>query len=649
MAPAPHLIAGTAGHVDHGKTTLVKALTGVDLDTLPEEKTRGLTIALGFTHLDLPSGLRIGIVDVPGHHRFIKTMLAGAHGLDFVLFLIACNDSVMPQTREHLAILRLLGIRRGIIVLTKRDLVDEEMFALVEAEVDDLTKGTFLEKSPRVAVSAATGQGLPDLIAAIDRLAREVPPRRAEGSFRLFIDRVFTVAGAGTVVTGTVLSGQAAAGDELELLPSGVPVTVRQIEVHGSPAKLAAAGQRAALNLKFKDKAEVERGELLATPGSVRPTYMLDANLEVMADLPGPVAHWTRVRFYLGSSEAFGRLVLLDRDEIFPGQTAYLQLRLESPVPALNGDRFIARRFSADRTIGGGVILDAHPVKHKRHRELMVEDLKVREQGYLGEVVELEVKKAGYFLEQGRLSADLGVAPGQVGEAVQGLAKKGRLLGFAVKQENFLIHAEAWERFSRRLREILVEHHRELPQLLRRLAAQELRQRLASRLGIALSAELFAAAAEKLVAEGRLKWVEATLALAEHEVKLSAADEQALGWIRSAYAQHPLDPPSTEEVVAGSKLPKEVAQDCLGRLVEQGALVKVSREFYFEAAALAQAEEHLLNYLEKNGGITVSAFRELIGTSRKYALPLLLYFDERGITVREGDVRRLRKRVGGSQ
>ena len=644
MAPIPHLIAGTAGHVDHGKTTLVKALTGVDLDTLPEEKARSLTIALGFTHFDTPSGLRIGIVDVPGHHRFIKTMLAGAHGLDFVLFLIACDDSVMPQTREHLAILRLLGIQRGIIVLTKRDLVDDEMFALVEAEVDELTQGTFLEKAPRVAVSAATGRGLPDLIAAIDRLAREVPARRAEGEFRLFIDRVFTVAGAGTVVTGTALSGRVAAGDELELLPSGVLVTVRQIEVHGSSAKLAEAGQRAALNLKFKDRAEAERGELIATPGKVRPSYMVDANLEVVADLPGPVAHWTRVRFYLGTAEAFGRLVLLDRDEIFPGHTAYVQLRLESPVPALNGDRFIVRRFSADRTIGGGVILDAHPVKHKRHRELMVADLKVREQGYLSEVVELEVKKAGYFLELGRLMADLGVAPGQVSGAVEELWGKGRVLRFAVKQESFLIHAEAWERFSRRLAELLAEHHRALPQLLRGLSAQELRQRLSSRLGIALSPELFAAAAEKLVAEGRLKWVEATLALAEHEVKLSGTDEQALSWIRRAYAEHPLDPPATEEVIAGAKLPKEVAQDYLGRLQEQGALVRVSREFYFEAAALAKAQADLINYLEKNGGITVSAFRELIGTSRKYALPLLMYFDERGITAREGDLRRLRRR-----
>jgi len=643
VAQAPHLVIGTAGHVDHGKTTLVKALTGVDLDTLPEEKARGLTINLGFTHFDTTSGLRIGVVDVPGHHRFIKTMLAGAHGLDFVLFLVACDDSVMPQTREHLAILRLLGIERGIIVLTKKDLADAETLELVQAEVDELVQDTFLEKAPRIAVSAATGEGLSELIAAIDRMAQESSARKAEGPFRLFIDRVFTVAGAGTVVTGTVLSGKVAAGDELELLPAGAPVTVRQIEVHGSPAKAAEAGQRAALNLKgnrLKTCSPV-RGELLATPGTVRPTYMVDARLEVLADLPGPVAHWTRVRFYLGTSEAFGRLVLLDRDEIPPGHSAYVQFRLESPVPAVNGDRFIVRRFSADRTIGGGAILDAHPVKHKRHRELMIGDLKVREQGYLAEVVELEAKKAGYFLEQARLSADLGVTPGQAASAADELLRQGKLLCFPLKHETDLIHAEAFERFSRRLSEILAEHHQALPQLARGLSAQELRQRLSSRLQIPLSVELFEAAKEKLVAEGRLKWVEATIALAEHQAELSDTDAQALAKIRRAYDEHPLDPPATDEVIAGSGLPKEVAQDYLSRLAAAGALVRVSREFYFPAPALAKARADLVNYLEQHGSITVSAFRELVGTSRKFALPLLAHFDERGITVREGDVRRL--------
>jgi selenocysteine-specific elongation factor len=644
VAQAPHLVIGTAGHVDHGKTTLVKALTGVDLDTLPEEKARGLTINLGFTHFDTTSGLRIGVVDVPGHHRFIKTMLAGAHGLDFVLFLVACDDSVMPQTREHLAILRLLGLERGIIVLTKKDLADAETLELVQAEVDELVQDTFLEKAPRIAVSAQTGEGLPELIAAIDRMAQETSARKADGPFRLFLDRVFTVAGAGTVVTGTVLSGKVVAGDELELLPSGAPVTVRQIEVHGSPAKAAEAGQRAALNLRSKDKVEPERGELLAAPGAVRPTYMVDARLEVLADLPGPVAHWTRVRFYLGTSEAFGRLVLLDRDEIPPGHSAYVQLRLESPVPAVNNDRFIVRRFSADRTIGGGAILDAHPVKHKRHRELMIGDLKVREQGYLAEVVELEAKKAGYFLEQARLSADLGVTPGQAAFAADELLRQGKLLCFPLKHETYLVHAEAFERFSRRLHEILAEHHQALPQLARGLSAQELRQRLSSRLQIPLSVELFEAAKEKLVAEGRLKLVEATIALAEHQAELSGADEQALARIRRAYDEHPLDPPATDEVISGSGLPKEVAQDYLGRLAAAGALVRVSREFYFPAPALAKARADLVKYLEEHGSITVSAFRELVGTSRKFALPLLAQFDEQGLTVREGDVRRLRRK-----
>ena len=385
MAATPILVMGTAGHVDHGKTTLVKTLTGVDLDTLPEEKERGLTINLGFTSFDTPSGRRVAIVDVPGHRRFIKTMLAGAHGLDFVLFLVAADDSVMPQTREHLEILELLGVQHGIVVITKTDLVEPDLRELVEAEVAELVAGTFLENAPVIGVSSVTGAGIPELIAAIDQMAGSIRPRERGAFFRMYVDRAFSVAGAGTVVTGTVLAGAVSAGDEVAVQPAGGSARVRKIQRHGEDVDRARAGQRAAVNLRLVDKAEVERGDLLAAPGMVKPTYMVDARIEVLAGFAQPLTHWTRVRFYLGTRESFGRVVLLDQDEVRPGESAFVQLRLESPAPAVTGDSFILRDFSANWTIGGGRILDAHPTKHKRHRRLVVGDLERREAGYLEE------------------------------------------------------------------------------------------------------------------------------------------------------------------------------------------------------------------------------------------------------------------------
>lgn len=640
MSSAPTLVMGTAGHVDHGKTTLVKALTGVDLDTLPEEKDRGLTINLGFTSFVTPSGLSVGVVDVPGHRRFIRTMLAGAHGLDFVLFLVAADDSVMPQTREHLEILRLLGVEHGIVVLTKIDLVDPELRELALAEVADLVKGTFLEEAPVMAVSSLTGEGMPGLIEAIDSMAGSLKPRDRGEYFRMFVDRAFTVAGAGTVVTGTTLSGSVSPGDELEVLPAGGRARVRKIEVHGQDAERTRAGQRTAVNLRLVERARVSRGDMLATPGIVRPTYMIDARLEILADYPRPVAHWTRVRFYLGTTEAFGRVVLLDIDQIEPGGWAYVQIRLESPTPAVSGDPFIIRDFSSSWTIGGGRVLDAHPVKHKRKRALVVSDLERREKGYLQEVVEMEARKAGYFIARNDIANNVDAPLDRVGAAASELALQGGVVILPPKKSPWIIHREAWERLLSKVMAALKEHHRTLPQLETGLSEQELRERASRSAGAELLEEPFRHALERLVEDRALKAVEGTFALSEHSASLGETDQAALAKIRAGFADNPLAPPATDEVYESSGLPRAVVRDFLEKLIDQGVLLRVSREFLFDREAVTAAKDRMLEFIAKEGGITVSQFRELVGTSRKFAIPLLTYFDNQGITVRDGDLRR---------
>jgi len=638
---------GTAGHVDHGKTSLVKALTGVDLDTLPEEKERGLTINLGFTHFDTASGKRIGVVDVPGHRRFIKTMLAGAHGLDFVLFLVAADDSVMPQTREHLEILKLLGVEHGIIVITKIDLVDEELLEMVKAEIAELVAGSFLEDAPVIPVSSVTGQGMDELIRAIDALAQTLRPRERGAYFRLFVDRSFSVAGAGTVVTGTALSGSMSPGDEIEIWPGGGRARVRKIEVHGESVEKARAGQRTAINLRLVDKAQVGRGDMLATPGVVKPTYMVDAKLEVLGDYPRPVRHWTRVRFYLGTSEIFGRLALLDTDQLEPGDSAFVQLRLEAPAAAVTGDAFIIRDFSASFTIGGGKILDAHPRKHKRKRALVVSDLERREKGYLEEVVELEAKKAGYFTARNDVARELDAPMDRVGAAVAELAAKGKVIILPPKKAPWIIYHEAWERLGSRIREALKQHHDALPQLDTGLSEQELRARVERAAGAAMTEEPFRYALEKLVEERALKMVESTYALSEHAARLKEDDQAALSRIRAAYFDSPMTPPSTEEIYAGAGLPKPVVRDFLDKMVSDGELLRVSRDYLFSQKAVEAARDQVLSYISERGGITVSEFRDLAATSRKWAIPLLTYLDNEGFTIRDGDYRRLGPKAKG--
>ncbi|MGA1840724.1 MAG: selenocysteine-specific translation elongation factor, partial [bacterium] len=369
-----HIILGTAGHIDHGKTTLIKALTGVDCDRLKEEKARGITIELGFTYLDLSDGIRIGIIDVPGHEKFVHHMVAGVVGMDLVLLVIAADEGIMPQTREHLDICRLLGVKKGLIAITKSDLVEQDWLDLVMEEVEDFFNGTFFSQGPIIPVSSITGKGLDELKEAIINMVKDLPEHTGEGAFRLPVDRVFTMKGFGTVITGTLLSGEVRTGDTVEVLPQQIKARVRGLQVHNENVEVAMAGQRTAINLQGVEREIIKRGDLLCQPGLMDPEYLLDAKITLLESVP-VLKNRTRIRFHTGTTEIFGRVILLDREELEPGQTCLVQFRLEEKIAAMPHDRFVIRRYSPITTLGGGEIIDSHPLKHKRYKEDILEDL----------------------------------------------------------------------------------------------------------------------------------------------------------------------------------------------------------------------------------------------------------------------------------
>ncbi|MBI4839975.1 MAG: selenocysteine-specific translation elongation factor, partial [candidate division NC10 bacterium] len=437
-----HLIIGTAGHIDHGKTTLVKALTGIDTDRLKEEKERGISIELGFAFLRLPDGVQAGIVDVPGHERFVKTMLAGVGGIDLVILVIAADEGVMPQTREHLHICALLQVKRGLVALTKSDLVEAEWLEMVRADIVETLKGTFLDGCPVVPCSATTGQGLPELLQAIQDQAAAAEPKRTEGTVRLPVDRVFTIKGFGTVITGTLWSGTLAVGDEVAILPADLRSRVRRLQVHGQTVERAVAGQRTAVNLPGLEVSQIERGDVLCLPGTLHSSETFDATLSLLPDAPRPLVNRARIRFHLGTSERLARVVLLDREELQPGGQAYVHLRLETPSAALPADRYVIRSYSPAVTIGGGSILDPNPPRERRPRAKMIEHLRILEQGSPTDRLERLLLAAGFTPATGdelRRRSDLD--PAAVADSLRALTEKGAAVLVGPKGEAGVLHA----------------------------------------------------------------------------------------------------------------------------------------------------------------------------------------------------------------
>jgi selenocysteine-specific elongation factor len=629
-----HVVVGTAGHIDHGKTSLVKALTGTDTDRLPEEKARGITIDLGFAFLEEPDGLVIEIVDVPGHERFVKNMLAGVGGIDLALLVIAADEGIMPQTREHLAICQLLRIKSGMVALTKADLAEPDWIELVRDDVANLVRGTFLSGCPIVPVSVKTGAGLGDLRRALADLARAVPAKATDQTARLPIDRVFTVKGFGTVVTGTLTAGTVALEDKVEVYPRGVQSKVRGLQVHGKAIERSAAGQRTAVNLQAVERAAIERGDVLAPPGSLVPTLLADATLELLPDAPRPLKARDRVRFHVGTQEVMARVLLVDRAGLEPGQVSYGRFRLEAPVVALPGDRFVIRSYSPIITIGGGTLLDIAPPRFKRKAPALLAHLALLETGAPTEVLEEHLKQAG---PAGARAADLrartAFGPERLKTLLQALVQAGAIV--AVDREWYL-HRDANERLRSQTLALLGAFHAENP-----LRTGISREELRSRAGNAQE-RVFAQLLASLEAEGLVRSEKDQVRLGSHEIRLSAEQERIVKGLEADFLKAGAAPPSPEEALARLGVRGTEKHELFQFLVSDRRLLRVKESLYFHAAALRAIQDKIVAHLREKKDIGPGDVKDLLGISRKYAIPLMEYFDAQRVTVRQGERRVLR-------
>jgi selenocysteine-specific elongation factor len=614
-----NIIVGTAGHIDHGKTALVKALTGIDADRLEEEKRRGITIDLGFAHLELTPALRLGFVDVPGHERFIKNMLAGVGGIDLLLFVIAADESIKPQTREHFDICRLLGIRRGIIALTKADLVDEDILGLVRLEVEEMVAGSFLEGAPIVPVSSVTAAGLDDLRRELALVAAGVGEKNAAGYFRLPIDRVFSVKGFGTVATGTLISGSVAKEQEVEVYPAGRRLRVRGVQVHGSAAGRAVAGQRTAVNLADIEPAELARGDVLSEPGRFHAVKQLDCRLHLLPSAK-PLKHRAPVHFHSGTAEIEAEVRLLEGTAAMrPGTSAYARLILRRPALLLPGDAFIIRMFSPVVTIGGGVVVDTGARRYRRG-----DDVKARLETLFGgdaaARVALLVREAPFGMGMADLVARTGMSQREIAAA----AAKAPLTGIAQPQAWYV--DRAWMQAEReRIVRTVREFHQKTP-LLPGVARQELRGGAPVFVLDALLAD-----AKEIIAEGEL------VRSRGHKLVLKEDEEQARGKIERAFEEAGLAVPAMAEVLAKSGVESARARSLLQILLREKRLVRIGEDLVFHQTAIVQLRELLARH--KGERFRVPEFKEWTGISRKYAIPLLEFLDREKITRREGDER----------
>ena len=619
-------VIGTAGHVDHGKSALVQALTGIDPDRLREEKERGLTIDLGFAWLTLPDGREVSIVDVPGHERFIKNMLAGVGGIDLALLVIAADEGVMPQTREHLAIIDLLDIRHGVVAVTKADLVEPEFLELVAADAREAVRGTTLESAPVVSCSALTRRGLDELLATIQASLDRTPARRDIGRPRLPIDRAFTVAGFGTVVTGTLIDGSLSVGQEAEVVPGGRRSRVRGLQTHSRKVETAAPGRRTAVNLAGLAVEELALGMVVTAPGWLQPTDALDVRLRAVPYLRRPIRHALRITFHTGSAEVEGRVLLLDRDELAPGESGWAQVRLAAPVAAVKGDHYVIR--DPNDTLGGGRIVDAGVRRHRRFHAATLTALETLERGSPAELVRLAVARLEPvelrdLLRQVELPAE------EARGTVEALLAGGEFVALgegAPADATLLYTRDGFDALGRRARDALAAHHQQFP--LRRGAPRE---ELRSRLG--LEPRPFDRAVAVWLRGGELKEADGALALAEHEPRLTAEQQARARAFLEALEAHPHSPPTDS--------PPE--DDVLTYLAERGDIVRAGDGVAFAAGAYREMVEHIVAHLRGSGSITLAQVRDMLGTSRKYAQALLEHMDEEHITRRVGDERVLRR------
>jgi selenocysteine-specific elongation factor len=638
----PSIIIGTAGHIDHGKSALVRALTGTDPDRLPEEKKRGITIDLGFADLQL-GDLRIGFVDVPGHERFVKNMLAGAHGIDLLALVIAADEGVMPQTREHFDICRLLGVQAGVVVITKSDLVDDEMLALVEDDAKGLVAGSFLESAPVVAVSARTGVGLDELRKHFQNLSQTVPTRSADLVTRLPIDRAFSMKGFGAVVTGTLVAGEITEGAELELLPKGLNVRVRGVQVHGKSVRQAQVGQRTAVNLAGVDVDQLERGMVVAESNALVPTQVIDVRLEVLPNASRGVKTRSRVRLHLGAAEVLGRVRILDEAaEISPGHSGLAQLRLELPIVAVHDDRFILRSYSPVETIAGGIVLDPLATKH---RGKMIEKTRLRLNRLSSQN---RIEKIGALVEAAALPGvrleSLIAATGWKRDVVNRAVSQAIKEGVIVEAGGVFLAPDSFDRLSQNVLNELASHHKREP-----LARGMLRETLREKVFAHSDADLFGGVLGKLESSNLIVAEKDIVRAASHSVGLSDDDQKLRTTIEQVFISAGVEAPTIDEALnrAGvTATSKARGRKILQLLIDDRSLVKVHNELLMHKNVLEDLKNKLVEYgtlHEPERLIDVAAFKDLAGVSRKYAIPLLEYFDRERVTRRAGDKRLILK------
>ncbi len=634
-----HIIIGTAGHIDHGKTSLVRALTGTDTDRLKEEKERGITIELGFARLELGE-MSAGIVDVPGHERFVKNMLAGAGGIDIVALVIAADEGVMPQTREHLAICRLLGVKTGLVALTKTDLVEADWIELVTDDLADFVAGTFLEGQPVVPVSSETGEGLDRLREELARLAEGAAAKSGRGIFRLPIDRVFTMRGFGAVVTGTLFSGSVKVGDRVQLFPGAAEARVRGLQVHGEAVEEAAAGTRTAVNLQGIERMEIARGDVLGRAGELKSTYMLDVRLEHIADAPRPLRQRARVRFHTGTSEVMGRVSLIGAEEIEPGGECFAQIRLEAPVAVLPRDRFVIRSYSPVVTIGGGEILDVAPRKHRRLRASSMERFEaLSESDEPGRLTILLGEAGVNGADTAALTGRLTLTSGEIRSGLSQLAQKGGAV--TVEADSGLsLTSGHFDALQESITDFLAGYHKANP--LRPGAPKE----EARGKGGGAGERVFNAALGALTGAGAVAEEGGLVRLASHKVKVGAVLAKMKTKLEGFFRAANFQPPVLKEVFGAAGTPGDSGKEALQVLVDEGALIRLKEDLIYHREAVTAAQARLVGYLSDREDISASEFRDLLGITRKHAIPLLEYFDTARVTFRVGDKRVLRSRPG---
>jgi selenocysteine-specific elongation factor len=631
-------ILGTAGHIDHGKTSLVKAISGYDTDRLKEEKLRGITIELGFAALDLPSGIHLGIVDVPGHEKFVKHMVAGATGIDFVAMIIAADEGVMPQTREHLDICTLLGVQQGMIVLTKIDAVDEEWRELVIDDIRKFVSGTFLEAASLMPVSSLTGEGIPEFIKALDTLCVQLSEKKPSGLFRLPADRVFTMKGFGTVITGTLISGKISVGEPVMIYPSGIATKIRGLQVHDQSVDEASAGMRTAINFQGIEKASVNRGDVVARPDSLKTSYMLDVELNLLKSVEKPMKSRTRVRFHTGTAEIPCNLILLDSDSLEPGHTALAQIRLDAPVACVRDDRFVIRSYSPVRTLGGGRIVNPVPQKHKRFKAETAEHLQLLLTDDPETLIMEHARHAAFDeVSFSDLAVMTNLSGKQLDNVLQSLMSK-HILIQTDKDTRRYIHRETYEAFKSTTINRLKDFHNVNP-----LKNGMPKGELPPSFPPSLNGKLFNLMLTMMANANEVVLSENFIRLPGHKVTLEADQSDLRKKFLNAYIKSGLQPPSFKELIAEISVDAKDAKNMLMLLVGEGAIIKVKEDLFFDANAINRLKANLVDYLKLNGEINTPQFKDMTCVSRKYTIPLLEYFDAENITIRIGDIRKLRK------